>query len=104
MATRSYSRALGAGETLIADVSGCAVPFSWTARAADWSGITVRYDGSISEEPENWIEPAQNGEITADVDDYELDPLRFMRFRHTAGGAVTITIACEGRVEFEVSS
>ena len=47
----------------------------------------------------------RNHEITDDVSDYELYPLRFMRFRNAAAGnPVTIRIGAVGRVEFEVSS
>ena len=104
MTTQPHEHVVGAGETLIADVSLCAVPFGWTATAADWTGTTVNYDGSISKEPGGWIEPARNSAISEDVSDYELDPLRFMRFRNAGGGnPVTIRIGAVGRVEWSVS-
>lgn len=105
MATQPYSHAVGAGETLIVEVYRAETPFTWTAKSADWTGTTLTYDGSISAEPEDWIEPVRNHEITGDVKDYELDPFRYMRFRSAAGGnPVTITIATAGRVVFREPS
>ena len=103
MTTQAHEHDVGPGETLIADVSLAQVPFGWTAEVP--AGTEIEYRGSISEDAENWIEPARNGSIDGDVDDYELDPLRWMRFRHVSGsGAATIRIGCVGRVYFEVSS
>lgn len=105
MTTQAYEHALAAGETLVCDVSLCAVPFGWTVTAADWTGTEVTYDGSISDEAGDWIEPVRNGTIEEDVSDYELDPLRFMRFRSAGGGnPVTVRIGAVGRVAFEISS
>ena len=102
MTTSAFAHELNAGETLIADVSLMRAPFGWTADVP--SGVTVEYRFSISEDAENWVEPAQNGSITEDVADYELDSLRWMRFRHTGGaGAATIRMAGQGRVEWSVS-
>ena len=93
MIAEPYEQVLGAGQTLVIDVARQSVPFTWTVTSDDWSGTTVRYDGSISKAPEDWVEPEQNASITGDVKDYELDPIRFMRFRHQAGASdVTIRI------------
>lgn len=102
MTTQAFEHELGPGQTLIADVSLMAVPFAWSAEVP--AGTEIAYDGSISAEARDWIEPAQNGEITGDVSDYELDPFRFMRFRHTTGAdTATIRVAGIGRLEWSVS-
>lgn len=102
MSTRPFEHDVGPGQTLVADVSNCAVPFGWTADVP--AGVTLAHDFSISEDADNWREPASNASITADVKDTELDPLRYLRWRHTAGSdAATVRIACEGRVSWSVS-
>ena len=102
MTTQAFEHELAPGQTLIADVSLMAVPFAWTAEVPD--GTEIAYDGSISEAAGDWIEPAQNASISGDVSDYELDPFRYMRFRHTSGaGTATIRVAGIGRLEWSVA-
>ncbi|MDE0661986.1 MAG: hypothetical protein OXI79_20335 [Gammaproteobacteria bacterium] len=103
MSTRPYAHAVGPGETLVADVSNCAVPFGWTADVP--AGVELGHEFSISDDPENWRAAASNAAITGDVSDVELDPVRYLRWRHTAGAAAaTVRIACEGRVSWSVES
>ena len=102
MSTRSYEHDVGPGQTLVADVSMCAVPFGWTADVP--GGVELAHDFSISRDAENWRTPASHASITADAADTELDPIRYLRWRHAAGAAAaTIRIACEGRVAWSLS-
>lgn len=99
MATRSHEREVAAGGTLVADVSLLAVPFAWAAVVP--SGVELAHDYSMSEEPGGWLQPATNATITATVADSELDPIRFLRWRHVAGSdAAAIRINGEGRVRW----
>jgi len=99
MSTRPFERDLAPGGTVVADVSRCAVPFAWTVDVP--GGVELSHDFSISADAENWRTPVTNASITEDVSDVELDPVRFLRWRHTAGtGDATIRIAAEGRVEW----
>lgn len=102
MTTQAFEHELAPGQTLIADVSLMALPFAWSAEVPD--GTEIAYDGSISEAAGDWVEPSQNAAITGDVSDYELDPFRFMRFRHMSGqGTATIRVGGVGDLAWSVS-
>lgn len=103
MTTAAYAHDVGPGETLVADVSLLAVPFGWSVDVR--TDAELSHDFSISEDPGDWLAPATNASITADATDAELDPVRFLRWRHTSGGdRATVRIAGIGRVAWSVSS
>ena len=105
MATDAFEHAINPGETLVADVSECMAPFGWVAiRGAAAGELEHRFSVSKEMADAEWIEPASNGSITKTAASAELDPLRWLRWRHVSGGAFTIQIGAVGRVAWHVSS
>ena len=99
MTTAAYVHELRPGETLVADVTLLAAPFTWSVEVAAENTVERRL--SISEAAGDWLEPPAQASIEGSAYGQETAPLRFLRWRHASGtDAATVRLAGWGRVEW----
>ena len=91
-----------AGQTLALDLRNAGFPLGWSCIPAAGASVTHRGANAASPGDDDWLEPAENADITEATRSSEPEPVAWLRWAAT-GGSAKVAVTAIGPIQAMLS-